>query len=64
MHHNLLPCIRMMQRYCGFAHGQHTGHLAELRDDKFGDNRCTEPNLADFGLSGLHHIGMYGIILH
>jgi len=64
MHDNLLPGIWVCQRHRAFANPEDTWYLLELRDDKFGNHWRTQPNLANFGLSGLHQVGMYGIILH
>lgn len=64
MHDNLLPCIGVVYGNRYSADADNAWNAPQLGDDKFGNDGCTKPNLTEFGLCSLHHMGMYGIILH
>ncbi len=64
MDDNVFPCIRMCYYNWLNSYRYDDRKRAELHDDKFGDDRCTQPNLTDFSFLRLHRMGMYGIILH
>lgn len=64
MNGDLLPSVWVIQWDSMFADAENTGDLLELCNHKLGDYWCTQPNLTNFGLTRLHHMGMYGIILH